>query len=386
MAEKLSGKDFSFHLKKQATQGVVPATPDFDEVRRVSGRAVKTLDFVQSEEVKTNNQGLENITDKETIGAEISAETTKQSIDLLISAMKDAETVFTVTASDIQFTATDISAAAGTPFAGIDVGDFIFVSGSTSNNRTFKVTAKADDQNMTLSPSPTIEAAGASITVDSNRTKTGTTRQLYLGQTRTYDESLGGDNTSYRSFYDGFIGSMTLEVGETGIVTNTVNMSFEREIAGEAIIAGQTDNQKDSSNVISSANGITQFWDGSTIQDCVIASMSVDLQNNPVEVDIAACPTEYSNGQMVITSSITAINRVDNSLKWMRDYESTTTHNIAVEINHGNGDITILEIKKGKITEHTIDDGKDVVASSQMTLGAEEDALGETFVLTRNWV
>ena len=386
MARILSGNDFSFHIKKQTAKDVIPATPDFDEVRRKSGRAVKAVAFVQSEEVKTNNQGLQNIADTESFAAEIAAETTKQSIDLLISAMKSPETVFAVTASDISFSGTGISAAAGTPFATMKVGDFIFPSSTASNNKSYKIVAKADDANMTLSPSPTIEGAGASMTITSNRTITAKTTQYYVGQTRTYDESLGGDNTSYKSFTNGFLDAVTIEVGESGIVGFTGSMKFSSEIAGEAIIAGQTDNPKDASNVISSANDITQFWDGSVIQDCVFASMTVDLQNSSPEVPMSACPTDYADGQMIVTSTIKAINRVDNSLKWQRDYEALTTHNPAVEINHGGGDVTIIEIKKGRITEHTIPDEKDAIGASEMTFAAEEDANSETFVVTRNWV
>lgn len=385
MAEFLSGNDFSVHAVKQVTKGIVPATPAFDEVRRVSGRSLKNIAYTQSEEVKTNNQGVENVADKETYSAEIAAETTKQTIDFLISAMKSPESQNTVTASDIQFTATNITAAAGTPFDYASTGDFIVVSGSTSNNQVFKITTKNSDLDLVVSPAPTVEAAGASITVISNRTITAKSTVYYALQNRILDESLGGDNTSYQTYYDNQINTMALEIGETGIVGNTVSFVGENLLAGEAIIAGQTDNAKDSSNVISASNDITTFWVNDSTENCVIKSFSLELSNNSQEDDAAGCPTGYAPGQMAITASINARNTIDNSRRWERLYQTDSTQKFAVQIDHGSNEYTILEITKGRITEHSIPDGSNVVASSTMAVGAEEDANNETFVLTRNW-
>jgi len=386
MAEFLSGNDFSVHAVKQTVKGTVPATPAFDEVRRVSGRALKNVAYTQSEEVKTNNQGVENVADKTTYTAEIAAETTKQSIDFLISAMKSPESANTVTASDIQFTATNITAAAGTPFSFVSAGDFIFPSGTTDNNKAYKVVTKNSDLDLVLSPAPTVEAAGGSFTVVSNRTITAKATIYYALQNRILDTSLGGDNTSYQTYYDNHIQTMAVEVGETGIVGNTVSFAGENLLAGEAIIAGQTDNAKDSSNVISASNDITTFWVNDTIENCVIKSFSLELSNNSQEDDAAGCPTGYAPGQMAISASINARNTIDNSRRWERLYQADTTQKFAVQIDHGSNEYTILEITKGRILEHTIPDGSNVVASSTMSVGAEEDANNETFVLTRNWV
>lgn len=387
MAEFLSGNDFSVHAVKQVSKGVVPATPAFDEVRRKSGRSLKSISYTQSEEVKTNNQGVENVPDKTTYPAEIAAETTKQTIDFLISAMKSPESANAVTASDIEFTATNITAGAGTPFSFLTVGgkEFVVISGSVSNDRVFKVVTKNSDLDIVTSPSPTVEAAGASVTVTMNRTITAKSTVYYTLQNRILDQSLGGDNTSYMSFYDHHINAMSVEVGETGIVGNSVNFLGENLLDGEAIIAGQTDNAKDTSNVISASNDITAFWVNDSIENCVVKSMSIELSNNSQEDDAASCPTGYAPGQMSISASINARNTIDNSRRWERLYYNDSTQKFAVQISHGSGEYTILEITKGRISEHTINDGSNVVASSAMSVAAEEDANNETFVLTRNW-
>lgn len=386
MAEYLSGNDFSVHYVKQVTKGNVPATPTFNEARRKSGRALKNLSYTQSEEVKTNNQGVENVTDKTTYPAAIEAETTKQSIDFLISAMKSPESVNTVAASDIQFTATNITAAAGTPFDFVSTGDFIFISGSGSNNRAFKVTTKNSDLDLVVSPAPTVEAAGASVTVDMNRTITAKTPVYYALQNRVTDQSLGGDNTSYMTFYDHQINSMSLEIGETGISGNTINFVGENLLAGEAIVSGQTDATKDASNVISNSNDITDFWVNGSTENCVIKSMNIELNNNLQEDDAAGCPTAYADGQMAISAAINARNVITESRRWERLYYADSTQAFAVQIHHGSSDWTIVEFPKARIIEHSIADGANVVASSSMNIGAEEDANNETFIVTRNWV
>ena len=385
MSRSLNGNDISVHAVEQTVKGTVPAAPAFDEVRRTGGMSIKTREFVQSEEVKTNNQGRVNIADKSTLSAEIAAPTTKQTIGFLLKAMKSPETPFTVTAANIQFTATNMTAAAGTPFASLNNGDFVFIGGSGSNDRAYKITNKISGDDVVLSPSPTIEAAGASITVASNRTITGKTNTYYTLQTRVYDESLGGDNTSYQTQYDHLINTLSLEIGETGIVNNSIAFLGENEIAGEAIIAGQTDNARDSSETISASNDITTFWDDSSPIACTIKSMSIELNNNLIDDDAAGCNTQYGDGQMAISASVSARNPVSDALVWKGRSDTGTRASYAVQLDHGSGDFTIIQITRGVITEHSMPSEGDTVANSEMTIAAEEDANNETFTVTRNW-
>ena len=390
MAERsLNGNDIGVWYKEQTTKGTVPATPDFTQIRRTGGHVDEAIAFVQSEEVKTNRQGKMNIVDTNDIAFELSAETTEQTILFLQAALQNTENVATVTASTISSDADGFNGSGGSEFADFESGDYIFVSGFTNTdlNRTYKITAKAGDGDITTSPAPVaVVAAGDSVTIDCNKTVSGSSQRYFLLQNRVVDKSQVGE-IAYQSYYDQQVGGMTVEIGESGIIGNTVNFAGDSEskVAGLASISGQTDNAADSSDVLSATNNVVTFWVDSATENCVIKSLSLEISNNLQDDAAAGCGTERVNGDFTATASIVARNRIDDSLRWDTLYKNSTTIQTAVELDHGSGKYTVIEIGKGRITEHTYPDGANTVANSEITVAAEEDSRGITVAIYRNW-
>lgn len=389
MARSLNGNDFGVYIKKQTTKGEIPSNPDFDYVRRVSGRAIEEKSFVQSEEVKSNRQGKANIEDTTSQGAEITAETTKQTIEFLQSAIQGTEVQNTSTASAIASDADGFTGSGGSEFADFEEGDYVVVTGfaDADLNTTYKITVKNSDDDIETLPAPaSVEAAGASVTFTSYKTVNASDQDYYVIQNRIYDESQAG-NTAYQTFYDDQIGQMTLEIGESGIIGNTVNFAGDSasKVDGLAIISGQTDNAKTTDDPLSASNNVTKFWVDGVSELCVIKSMSFDINNNLQDDLAAGCGTRRVNGDFTASASINARNTVDDSLRWLTDYKQGTTHEFAVELDHGSGDKTVIVISKGKITEHSIPDGGNTVANSEMTVAAEEAADNTTMKIFRNW-
>lgn len=387
MARGLDGNDFSVYYDEQTAKGAINATPDFTPIRRVSGRALEALTFVQSEEVKSNRQGKENIIDARDFSAEVAAESTEQTIFFLQACLQNTETPETVAGTTIASDANGFTGI-GSEFANLEVGDYIFASGFTDAglNRTYKITAKASDSDIETSPAPSVvEAAGASVSIVSNKTISAKTPRYFAIQNRIYDESKAG-NINYQTFFDHQVSVLALEIGESGIITNTITLAGESKVDGTAIISGQTDNAADASKVLSAANDVVTFWVDGVTENCVVKSMSLEVNNNLQEDIAAGCGKKRSNGDLTVSSSIVARNTVDNSMRWDADFKATTTHAFAVELDHGGGKYTVIEIRKGRITEHTIEDGSNVVAASQMTVAGEEDAtLNQTIAVYRNW-
>lgn len=389
MAERnLRGDDIVVYYKEQATKGEVPANPDFTPIRRTSGKAVKALSFVQSEEVKANRQGKPNIVDTKDISFELSAETTKQSIFMLGAALQSNLVSSTVTSSTISFTATGMSSTAA-DFASFDEGDYIFVTGSgtAADNRTYYITTKTSDSAIVTSPAPdTVVAAGDSITVTSNKFVSGSTQRYFVIQNRTKDTSRVGE-IAYETYYDQQVGSANIEIGESGIIGNTVNFAgdSESEVSGFAAVAGQTDNAADTSDVLSATNNVTRFWQDGVPLQCLIKTMSLEVSNNLIDDPAAGCGTERVNGDFTASASITARNRIDDSMRWKEDYHNQVTHEYAVELKHNDTDFTIIQVGKGKITEHSMPDGNNTVATSEMTVAGEEDSRGITVAVYKNW-
>lgn len=383
-ARTLSGNDFSVYKVEQSVKGEIPATPEFKYFRRTEGVARKEVAYTQSGEVKTNRQARENVKDTVTFPAELSFEMTEQTIGEMQASFQNTESVRTVTSSTIEFTATGATSTA-TDFSQFDEGDYIFVSGSNDNDGIFKVTTKTDGSNVELSPAPTVEAAGAEITIDSNRTVTGKTPRYFTIQTRTVDQSKAA-NTDYRSFRDCQINTASFEIAETGIVTGAASYVGEYLEPGSAAISGQTDATKDVSEVISAQSGVGKAWIDGVPQNCTIKSMGFEINNNLQEDRAAGCEgAEYANGDLGLTGSLVARNRIDDSNIWRDRYEAGTNFELAREINHGDGKITVFVVEAAKVTEHTRATGSNAVASSEMTYTAEESSRGYTAAIYRNW-
>lgn len=387
MARLLNGNDQSVHLSKQTVKGAINATPAFDEFRRTEGKSRKNTSYVQSTEVKTNRQARSNVKDAVTFDAELSFEMTEQTIGLLQDAIQGVEVINSVTASTIAATATGFTDS-GTGFTFV-VGDYVFSTNfaDATLNRTHRITVATAGE-ITLSPSPAAtESAGASVTIQTRKTVSGSTIAYYTGQTRTVDESKTAD-IDYFTPFDGQIDTASFEVGETGIVAGSLAIRFEQLTSGTSAISGQTDSSKDASEVLNAVNDIVKLWvDGlDTDPVCTVKSMGFDFSNNLQSDTAAGCEgSEFGNGDITLTGSLSARNRIDDSLIWRDRYNDGTNVALAIEIDHGGGKHTVIEVPQTVITDHSMPDGSNVVANSDMTYTSEEDSRGVTAVIYRDW-
>lgn len=387
MSHSLAGKQISTHLSKQTVRGAINSNPVFDQLRKTEGAPKKTTTYVQANEVRTDRQAREQIKDSSTYDAELSFDYYEQSIPYLIDAIQGVEVTNSVTDITIAATATGITDSAnGFTFI---VGDYVFSSNfaTSSLNRSHRVTAATSGE-ITLSPAPaTTESAGATVTIQTRKTSSGSTIAYYTGQTRTVDETKAGD-LDYFTPFDGIMNDTKFEISETGIMNGSSTVKFESPAVGTAIVSGQTDNSLDTSSTISNITGVTKIWiDGlDTDPVCTIKSMGFEFSNNLIEDRAAACEgAEYGNGEISLSGALVARNRVEDSLIWRDKYNNGTDVAIAVEIDHGGGKHTIIEIPNAKITDHTMPDGSNVLANSDMTYTAQVDSRGFSCAVYRDW-
>jgi len=362
----LSGNDFGVYLSKQTAKGAIDANPVFTPYRRTEGKLRKNVSYVQSSEVKTNRQARQNVKDNTDFSAEISSEFTKQTVSFLNDAIQGVETVVSNTSVNIAADANGFVASAGTPFSGMSVGDYVFVSGfsDAALNRNYLISAVNSALDIETSPVPTAtEVEGASVTVGSNRTTSASTIPYFTAQTRMTDTSKVL-NTDYQTFFDVQINTASFEIGESGTVTGSVAMVAEELVVGTGIVSGQTDAPADVSSPLSAVNDVVRIWVNGIDSDCIVKSSGFEFSNNMQE-DRAP---------------------IDLSTVWRDRYLDGTLISLAFELNHGGGEFTIIEIPQAVITEHQIPDTTSVVANSEMTYVAEEDSRGFTAVVYRNWV
>lgn len=388
MSRLLSGNDYSVHLSKQTAKGAIDSNPAFDAFRRTEGKARKNVSYVQSGEVKTNRQARQNVKDASTFAAELGFEMNEQTIGYMIDAIQATEATASVTDTDISADADGFVDAAGNGFADMEVGDYIFVSGfsDSSLNRTYRISVKNSDGDIETQPAPaTTEAAGQSVTIQTKRSASAENISYYTVQTRVTDESATG-NVDYQTFYDGQINTASFEVGESGIITGNFAIVAENQQSGNEEISGQTDNTADTSEVLSAINDVVRVWLDNVDSAATVKSMGFEFNNNLQEDRAAGNEgAQYANGEITLSGALVARLPVSDSQAWRDRYLNGTNVALALEVDHGGGKCTVIEIPQAVITEHEIADGSNVVANSEMTYTAEEDSRGYTCVIYRNW-
>lgn len=381
----LNANDISVYTSLQTDKGAVNANPVFSQARRLSGKPKRTIAYTQSGEIKNNQQGKQQIQDTKTYPTELSTEATQQTKDYLIAALHAETEDNSITDVDIAATATGFTVP-GHTFA---VGDFVFLSGltETDDNRAYYISAIVGDD-LTTSPAPSAtEAAGNSITVASIKSSSGTSKYYYTVQERTLDLSAPANDTSYRTYIDSQINSMTFEVPETGICTSTVSLVSELPVNGNIAVTGQTDAANDTSDVVSAINNVAGFWINGIDSNCSVKSMTLEINNNLQEDRSAGCErVGYDGRSFEATGSLVTKAYISDARDWERKYENGTRFNVAVELYWPDDRKMIIVIEQGVATEHDMATEANAIASNTMSYAAEESLTsGKTITVYANF-
>lgn len=244
-------------------------TPAWTPIRRTDGViADKTITMTESAEVDPTRQGKFSVKTQAEIGGSFNAEfpVADAGVKILIkSAMQSAYAETDYTAATISFdnTAGTIDDSADLAFADIVAGNFFQVFGSASNDGVlFQVTAKADDGTVTVSPSPTDEIAGASITVrGSNIRNSNVVPPLFI-----QERLPSATDTLYRTYSGMQVGTFETTVPTGGIITSSYSLLGLEKLDQTTQVAGSTDNSVSTGRIIGSVSGIDEWIvDGSRV-------------------------------------------------------------------------------------------------------------------------
>lgn len=385
----LSGNDISVHLSPQTIKGAVDVSPVFDKFRRTEGKPTKTVAYTNSNEVKSNRQARQQLQESTTNAAELSFELNESTAKYLDGMLHgDPVDNGIVAQTTVAATATGFTDTGG----GLDnllEGDWFKATGFTDTtiDGFYKVgTVNAPGDFDTLPVPPATEVAGASVTVETQKTVSGSAPTYYTVQARTLDKSAAGD-INYDTFFDGVINTGAIEIGETGIVTGNFAMNIESLADGSALVAGQTDNAADTSEVATSTNNVTTIYVDGVDSACGVKSMGLEFNNNYQGDRSAACEGErYAFGDVDATGALVTRAVISNSFEWRARYRNSTRFALAVLIEFSGGNWLILEVMQAVITEHAMPDGSNVISSNEMSYGSEESSVtGTTIQAFRNF-
>lgn len=386
----LGSKDISIFVSRQTVEGEIDSNPVFDKfTRRTSGKSKLSPTYVTSNEIKNNGQPPQQIKDKTELSAAFESEVNQQSakyIDDLIHGVQVDNSVSAATT--IASTATGFTDS-GNGFTNLSVDDWIFVGGmvATENNKSYKISVKNNDGDIeTYEVPPVVESAGASVTMDSQKTAAGTSRQFYTTQNRTFDASKVSD-TAFHTFFDATPNTGTITVGPSGIVTLTMDMVVSDFVTGTAIISGQTDSAEDTSHVISAVNDIGSIYVDGVFSDCEARSIEYAIDNG-YEGDggAAGCDGErFSRKGIAITGAVVTQADRNNTFKWQDKFENSTRIAFATEFTWDDGRWMIVEVTRALLTEHDLPPGN-IIISNEMVYQAEESpSTGNAMQVFRNF-
>ena len=379
----LSGNDISVYMSPQTTKGAINANPAFDQFRRTEGKPKKEITYVQSSEVKTNRQGRIQVQDAATFTGEPAFElnqSTAQYFDAMIHGTKadnSVASVVTIGSDSLGFVST------GSDFASFSVGDWFYAKGFSNPllNILYKISVWTDANNIeTVNAPAVVEAEGATVSIESMKTSSGSAQTYFTTQTRTVDKSATGD-IDYRTFYDAVINTGSFEVGETGIVTGSFALAIEQLLAGAALISGQTDNAIDTSDPVSAIDNISRIYVNGVDSNCGVKSMGLEFNNNYQGDRSAACQGErYAYGDIDVSGALVTRAVISDTFNWRGKFENSTPISLAPAFSWADGRWMVVEIMRAKLTEHSMADGSSVVSSNEMAYSAEEDPITSTTV------
>ena len=161
----------------------------------------------------------------------------------------------------------------------------------------------------------------------------------------------------------------------------------EGRVGGTAAVADQTDNAEDTSAVVSTENNISTMYVDGADSVCGVKSFSLEFNNNYQGDRSAACSGErYAFGDVESTGSLVTRAVISNTMDWRNRYRNSTPFSLAVLIEYSIGNWMVMEIMQAILTEHSMADGSNVIASNEMSYAAEEDNVTATTVqLFRNF-
>lgn len=380
-----TGKDISVGLAPQTTYGSINVSPVFRPLRRTTGKPKTAVAYTQDDSVNTDNQGVENIQESTEYTMELSSSFSKQSVYLMSAAIHGDFVNFTNTATTYVALADGFTVTAPA-YAALSAGDGFWISGFAGStiNGFYMVASKGASNKIvtTIAPAAT-EAAGASVTLISNKCKNGLAPTYFTAQ-----EAFATTTTPvYSTYYDGVINTFSAEIGETGIIRATANFFFERKLSQTTAVAGQTYSAKLLDRSASSGKGLVNWYVDGAAYTCTQKSLTLNIDNGYTGDDAAGCARQYIRGQFVAGGSASIRAKTVNPVEWRTYYENEIRKSMGVLISHPSStDQTFIVMMQNAITEHDQADGANAASNHEISVASEgHAATNSTIMIFTNW-
>ena len=138
---------------------------------------------------------------------------------------------------------------------------------------------------------------------------------------------------------------------------------------------------------MSAATDVSNIYVDGIDSACSVKSFGIDFNNNYQADKAAACDGEqYAPGDIELTGALVTRSTTDNTFDWRDKYRAGTEIALAALFDWPDGNWMVIEMPNLKITEHSMPDGQNVIATNEMTYGAQEDTVtSSTIQIFRNF-
>lgn len=271
-------------------------------------------------------------------------------------------------------------AGSPSPFAAIQVGSFIRVSGSTaspSNNGFYEVTANTGGV-LGISPSFNVAETGTQLRVQASHLRNGTTKKSYVLEKRFTD--LSPQEILY--FTGMRVGGSSLNIVPGEIVTGTMSFLGKRGFASNTSV-GISDVEAPAGDVANAVDNISDLALDGAVLDADLTQISFDINNNTRDKPAVANlgNIDIGLGRFNVEGNITAY-LADRTL--YDKYLAFTAHSWSFAITVG-GDSYLIEFPSIKFSNGVVvAEGNDQDIVANMDFQARRDPTkGYTMAINR---
>lgn len=267
---------------KEVTWGQTPATPTLQQMRYTGESLDDAITTEKSKEIRSDRMVADlTVTDAQVSG-DINFEMSYGTYDALFESAFmstwSAALAIAGIAADISTTAGGLSSSLVSKFTAITVGQVIRLSGFTNplNNGYFRVTAKASNQLLTLSPAPgSIETPTGTLANISGggSIKNGLTEQSY-----TLVEVFNDANVvTYRRFLGMRVKAWSLDMKTAALLTGKFSFMGQSASYSTSAIAGETTTAATTTDVMNCVTSIGVIMQNNAQMGTIGSMMSLTL-------------------------------------------------------------------------------------------------------------
>ena len=373
-----SANRVSLHRVKEVTWGTTPSNPVMKTLRYTGEAIDDSIDTQTSQEIRSDRMTADLVLVDSSPGGSFNFELSYDAYDDLLESlmMSTWGNALAIVGAAADITATSgtniLSSSTGSKFLNVLVGQWIKLSGFSSssgaNNGYYLVTAKADNQTLTLSPNiPVTETpTGTNAKVDGQLIRNGVTEASYTFLKRFEDLTA----VTYHYFTGMRVGSMSLELATGSIVTGQFGLMGKDSNLTETQVAGSTYTAATTKNVMNAVSNVQNILQDTAAFGTTgaISQLTMEVNNNHREQKGIGALGNVGIVAGTLSVTMNASLYFESKAQYEK-FKQQTSFRMSFRLQDGDGNAYIVTLPKCKYESMTVNSSQidsDVAAEASI--------------------